>query len=83
MDIKAEEISKIIRDRGWENTTAARTGQVYCISDELLNTPAPTLTRGLQALCAAIHTEHFGVVAGLRSISDAPAEQRAPLRRVV
>lgn len=76
-------LARIIRDRGWENTTAARTQQVYCISDELLNTPAPTLMRGLQALCAVIHPEHYGVVPGLRSISDPRSQKGASLRRVV
>jgi iron complex transport system substrate-binding protein len=48
-------LAKIIRERGWSETTAARNSQVYCISDELLNTPAPTLLAGLRALAAAIH----------------------------
>ncbi len=68
-------LSKIVHDRGWDGTSAARTAQVYCISDELLNTPAPTLTGGLRALVAAIHPETFGTHPGLRSIADA-----APVR---
>jgi len=48
-------LEKIIRERGWQTTTAARALQVYCISDELLNTPAPTLVTGLHALALAIH----------------------------
>jgi iron complex transport system substrate-binding protein len=63
-------LAKIIRDRGWEETTAARTSQVYCISDELLNTPAPTLIKGLHALAAAFHPETFAPVLGLRSIDN-------------
>lgn len=52
-------LEKIIRVRGWQKTTAAKNSQVYCISDELLNTPAPTLIAGLHALAAAIHPEAF------------------------
>jgi iron complex transport system substrate-binding protein len=63
-------LSKIIRHREWGMTTAARTAQIYCISDELLNTPAPTLTQGLHALAAAIHPEIFASVPGLLSITD-------------
>jgi iron complex transport system substrate-binding protein len=63
-------LAKIIRDRNWEETAAAHTGQVYCISDELLNTPAPTLMQGLNALAAAIHPEAFATVPGLRSITE-------------
>src|SRR5208283_4480260 len=39
-------LERIVRERGWSNTTAANTSQVYCISDALLNTPAPTLIAG-------------------------------------
>ncbi len=63
-------LAKIVADRGWSSTTAARNAQVYCISDELLNTPAPTLLAGLQALAGAIHPETFGPQTGLRSISE-------------
>lgn len=62
-------LPKIIRERGWSGTTAARTSQVYCISDELLNTPAPTLIDGLHALAAAIHPEVFSSARGIRSIA--------------
>jgi len=54
-------LEKIIRERGWIDTTAAKTSQVYCISDELLNTPAPTLIQGLHALAAAINPARTGL----------------------
>jgi iron complex transport system substrate-binding protein len=54
-------LQKIVRDRGWLGTAAAKRGQVYCISDELLNTPAPTLLDGLRALASAIHPEECAV----------------------
>ena len=50
-------LEKIIGDRGWQQTSAARHGRVYCIRDEFLNTPAPTLLLGLDALALAIHPE--------------------------
>jgi iron complex transport system substrate-binding protein len=61
-------LEKIIRQRGWEHTRAARGGRVYCIRDEYLNTPAPTLVYGLRALAAAIHPECFPQVERLRWI---------------
>jgi iron complex transport system substrate-binding protein len=64
-------LEKIIRARGWEEITACRTGRVYCVRDELLNTPAPTLTGGLHALAAAIHPELFPQAPGLRCIPKA------------
>jgi iron complex transport system substrate-binding protein len=52
-------LEKIIRERGWQDTSAARNGCVYCVRDEYLNTPAPTLIEGLHALAWAIHPDSF------------------------
>ena len=52
-------LEKIVHDRGWQQMRAVREGRVYCIRDELLNTPAPTLVEGLRALAAAIHPGYF------------------------
>ena len=38
---------------------AVREGRVFCIADEWLNTPAPTLLLGLRALAAALHPVQF------------------------
>ena len=61
-------LEKIVARRGWEQTRAARSGRIYCINDEFLNTPASTLTQGLHALAAAIHPEIFEGINGLRRI---------------
>ncbi len=63
-------LEKIIRDRGWEEMRAAREGRVYCIRDEFLNTPAPTLVQGLRALAGALHPERFPQPPGLRCIAE-------------
>jgi iron complex transport system substrate-binding protein len=63
-------LQKMIRDRGWGDMRAARASRVYCIRDEFLNTPAPTLLQGLQALAAAIHPESFPQTPGLRCITN-------------
>ncbi len=68
-------LARIISQREWSNTTAVRNSQVYCISDELLNTPAPTLVAGLRALASAIHPIAFGGQPGLRSVTDVPRTQ--------
>jgi iron complex transport system substrate-binding protein len=65
-------LEKIIRDRGWEDMHAAKENRVYCIRDEFLNTPAPTLIQGLRALAAAIHPDDFPQPPGLRCISGIP-----------
>jgi iron complex transport system substrate-binding protein len=69
-------LERIIRDRGWEQMRAAREGRVYCIRDEFLNTPAPTLVRGLRALAAAIDPKRFPQPPGLRCITDARSRLR-------
>jgi iron complex transport system substrate-binding protein len=66
-------LEKIIRERGWQQTSAARNKRVFCVRDELLNTPAPTLMQGLDALAFAIHPELFPRTKGIRAITDVSA----------
>jgi len=68
-------LEKIVRDRGWSEIRAVRDSRVYCIRDEFLNTPAPTLLQGLHALAAAIHPGRFPQPLGLRCIAEAPVQQ--------
>ncbi len=66
-------LEKIIADRGWQRISAALAGRIFCIRDEFLNTPAPTLLQGLQALAFAIHPELFPDTKGIRQITAVPA----------
>jgi iron complex transport system substrate-binding protein len=59
-------LEKIVVDRSWQQTSAALSGRVFCIWDEFLNTPAPTLLQGLEALAFAIHPELFPDTKGIR-----------------
>jgi iron complex transport system substrate-binding protein len=63
-------LEKIIADRGWQHTSAARDGRVFCVNDEFFNTPAPTLLRGLDALAWALHPERFQLTQGIRRITE-------------
>ncbi len=63
-------LEKIVSGRKWKNIPAVKNGRVYCIRDEYLNTPAPTLISGLHALAAAIHPEAFPQADGLRCITS-------------
>ena len=69
-------LEKIVRERGWEKMRAVRDGLVYCIRDEFLNTPAPTLLEGLGALAAAVHPELFPQPLGLRCIACGSANRK-------
>lgn len=66
-------LEKIMADRGWQGTSAAQNRRVFCIRDEFLNTPAPTLLRGLDALACAIHPELFPCTKGIRQITRVPS----------
>jgi iron complex transport system substrate-binding protein len=66
-------LEKIVADRGWEETSAALASKVFCIRDDFLNTPAPTLLHGLDALAYAIHPELFPSTKGIRQITAVSA----------
>jgi iron complex transport system substrate-binding protein len=67
-------LEKLIRERHWEQTSAARNKRVFCIRDEYLNTPALTLIHGLHAIAYAMHPELFPKPVGIRQISPAPGK---------
>lgn len=63
-------LEKITVDRCWQGIRAAQQSRIYCIADELLNTPAPTLLGGLGALAHAIHPEIYPSTKGIRRITS-------------
>ncbi|HEY6769337.1 MAG TPA: ABC transporter substrate-binding protein [Candidatus Sulfotelmatobacter sp.] len=65
-------LEKIVERPGWRQMAAVQFRRVYCIRDEFLNTPAPTLLKGLSALAFAIHPEIFPPVEGIRRITSLP-----------
>lgn len=64
-------LERIVQQRNWQSLRAVRNRRFYCIRDEWLNTPAPTLLRGLQAIAAALHPDAFD-----------PPESPEDLRRI-
>jgi iron complex transport system substrate-binding protein len=66
-------LEKIFAGRGWQQMSAAASGRVFCVRDEFLNTPAPTLLHGLDSLAWAIHPELFPRTKGIRRITDVSA----------
>jgi iron complex transport system substrate-binding protein len=48
-------LERVIARRGWQHLSAARQGRIFCIADEWLNSPAPSILLGLRALAAALH----------------------------
>jgi iron complex transport system substrate-binding protein len=61
-------LEKIVEQRDWHNLPAVRQERVFCINDELLNTPATNLLGGLHALAWALHAELFPRPAGIRQL---------------
>jgi iron complex transport system substrate-binding protein len=61
-------LEKIVEQRGWAKLPAVRAKRVFCISDELLNTPATCLLGGLRAIAWALHPELFERSDGIRQL---------------
>ena len=61
-------LETIIEQCGWTQLPAVRRGRVFCINDELLNTPATSLLGGLRALAWALHPELFPQPTGIRQL---------------
>jgi iron complex transport system substrate-binding protein len=61
-------LEKIIEQRSWQHLPAVQAGRVYCINDELLNTPATSLLHGLRAIAWALHPELFNTPTGIRQL---------------
>lgn len=51
-------LARVVEQRGWHHLKAVRTGRVFCIPDEFLNTPSFNLVEGLRSICAAMHPEN-------------------------
>ena len=52
-------LERVISQRNWHKLNAVRTRRVFCIPDQYLNTPAPTLLQGLACIAAALHPDLF------------------------
>jgi iron complex transport system substrate-binding protein len=63
-------LARIIEQRGWGKLQAVQQRRVFCINDELLNTPASNLIDGLQAIAWALHPELFAQPKGIRRIGE-------------
>ena len=63
-------LHKLIQREGWAGMTAVRERRVYCVADELFNTPAHTLVGGLRAIRWALHPTLFWQPKGIRGIDD-------------
>jgi iron complex transport system substrate-binding protein len=63
-------LEKIVHQRNWTDLPAVRARRVFCINDELLNTPATSLLGGLRAIAWALHPDRFPNPPGIRQLSD-------------
>jgi iron complex transport system substrate-binding protein len=52
-------LDRVIERRGWQHLRAAQEGRVFCIADEWLNSPAPSILRGLRAIAGVLHPSRF------------------------
>lgn len=61
-------LERIVQQREWEHLPAVRDRRVFCINDELLNTPASNLIPGLHAIAWALHPEMSAHPPGIKRI---------------
>ena len=52
-------LARVIEQRHWHHLRAVKNSNVFCIPDEFLNTPAPTLLDGLACIATAMHPKFF------------------------
>jgi iron complex transport system substrate-binding protein len=52
-------LERVIAQRNWHHLRAVRERRVFCIPDEFLNTPGPSLLEGLASVAAAIHPDLY------------------------
>lgn len=63
-------LEKIVQQRNWTDLPGVRAQRVFCINDELLNTPATSLIGGLHAIAWALHPDRFPKPPGIRRLTD-------------
>ena len=61
-------LEKIVEQRSWQSLPAVRERRVFCINDELLNTPGSSLLGGLDAIAWALRPSLFKPPRGVRRI---------------
>jgi len=70
-------LQQLTKREGWAQTTAVREHRVYCVADELFNTPAHTLVGGLRAIRWALHPRIFWRPEGIRGLGEVlPTERK-------
>jgi iron complex transport system substrate-binding protein len=68
-------LERVIARRGWQHLSAVQQGRIFCIADEWLNSPAPSILLGLRALAAALHPSRFDVNERPRSFHTVASAQ--------
>ena len=63
-------LGKLAAREGWATTAAVRECRLYCVADELFNSPAHTLVGGLKAIRWALHPEMFARPEGIRGLGE-------------
>jgi iron complex transport system substrate-binding protein len=70
-------LERVIQQRNWHHLPAVRNRRVFCIPDEYLNTPAPTILQGLACIASATHPDLFGDHKALIQLGESHPESSA------
>jgi iron complex transport system substrate-binding protein len=61
-------LARVIEQRNWQHLHAVQAGRVFCIHDDLLNTPSFNLLEGLRAIASALHPGKFRLHPGVKRL---------------
>jgi iron complex transport system substrate-binding protein len=62
-------LARVIAQRNWQQLRAVRSGRVFCIPDEFLNTPSFNLIEGLACIAAALRPDEFPAHSRLKRLT--------------
>ncbi len=69
-------LHKLALREGWTGIAAVRQRRLYCVADELFNTPAHTLVGGLRAIRWALHPDLYRRPMGVHGLDDTVAAEK-------
>ena len=71
-------LERVIAQRNWHHLPAVRHRRVFCVPDELFNTPAPTLLDGLACIASVLHPTLYAPHPRLISVGEHLSNNLSP-----
>ena len=68
-------LERVIAQRNWRHLPAVRNHRVFCVPDELFNTPAPSLLEGLACIASALHPTLYALHPRLITLGSSSSKE--------